>query len=615
MSASSLASAAFTTPLTEERLAALGRVTEGLDTLGLWWLSGFAAGLASRAGAIAPFHDAPVHESPAPEASPAGRLTIVYGSQTGNAKRLAEQLARQGEAAGLPVRLLRADAYPTRELKDECNLYLVISTQGDGDPPDDARGLVEFISGRRAPELKQLRYAVLGLGDSSYPQFCAIGQKLDARLAELGATRLLPRGDADLDLETIATPWVEQALARAKEALKPAAPLATVTPLRPLPPSAPHHHRDAPFSAELLLNQRITGSGSTKDIRHIELSLESSGLHYEPGDAIGVWPSNAPELVDEVLTTLALDGITAVTHDGQTLPVRQWLSEKRELTRLARPFLASHAAQARSEELNGLLAPGQQANLAGFLGRTQVLDLLQQHPADWSAEEFVAALRPLTPRLYSIASSRKQVGDEAHLTVAHVEYTVDRGTRWGAASHQLAASADGAFLSVFVEHNERFRLPADTTRDVIMIGPGTGVAPFRGFVQERAATRPTTAGAGGRNWLLFGNPYFRSDFLYQVEWQQALKDGRLHRLDLAFSRDQAQKVYVQDRMREQGRELFDWLEGGAHLYVCGDATRMARDVHASLLATIAEHGGKSAEAAEEYLSNLQQQGRYARDVY
>lgn len=616
MSASSLASAAFTTPLTEERLAALGRVTEGLDAHGLWWLSGYVAGLASRSGTP----EAPTHEAPAPETSPAGHLTIVYGSQTGNAKRLAEQLARQGEAAGLPVRLLRADAYPTRELKDERNLYLVISTQGDGEPPDDARGLVEFISGRRAPELKQLRYAVLGLGDSSYPQFCAIGQKLDARLAELGATRLLPRGDADLDIETIATPWAEQALVRAKEALKPVAPLATVTPLRPLQSSAPHHHRDAPFAAELLLNQRITARGSAKDIRHIELALEGSGLHYEPGDAIGLWPSNPPELVDEVLATLALDGNTAVSHAGQTLPVRQWLIERRELTRLARPFLAGHAAQARSDELNGLLAPGQQAHLAGFLGRTQVLDLLQQHPVDWSAEEFVAALRPLTPRLYSIASSRKQVGDEAHLTVAHVEYAGDqcaggRGTRWGAASHLLAASAEGARLPVFIEHNQRFRLPADATRDVIMIGPGTGVAPFRGFVQERTATRPMTAGAAGRNWLLFGNPHFRSDFLYQVEWQQALKDGRLHRLDLAFSRDQAHKVYVQDRLREQGRELFDWLEGGAHLYVCGDASRMARDVHASLLAVIAEHGGKSAEAAEDYLDQLQRQGRYARDVY
>ncbi|HEY5803323.1 MAG TPA: assimilatory sulfite reductase (NADPH) flavoprotein subunit [Lysobacter sp.] len=609
--ASPIASASLGSPLPEERLAALAHVTDGLDASGLWWLSGYAAGLASRTATTVP-----ATALPAAEAQAVGRLTIVYGSQTGNAKRLAEQLARQSETAGLPVRLLRADAYPTRELKDERNLYLVISTQGDGDPPDDARALVEFIAGKRAPQLKQLRYAVLGLGDSSYPQFCAIGQKLDERLAELGAARLLPRGDADLDVETIATPWLAQALSKAKDALKPSAPLATVTPLRPLP-AAPLHGRDAPFAAELLLNQRLVSRASSvgrpgpdKDVRHIELSLEGSGLRYEPGDALGLWPSNPPALVDAVLSTLQLDGNDDVSHGGVTLPLRQWLGDKRELTRLARPFVASLAAQARSDELNSLLAPGQQPQLARLLGEQQVIDLLSQYRADWSGEELVAALRPLTPRLYSIASSQKHVGDEVHLTVAHVEYDNGHGTRWGAASHQFAASTEGARLPVFIEHNDRFRLPADASRDVIMIGPGTGVAPFRGFLQERAALD-----ASGRNWLLFGNPHFRTDFLYQVEWQQALKEGRLQRLDLAFSRDQAHKVYVQHRLREQGRELFDWLEGGAHIYVCGDATRMARDVHAALLDAIAVHGGKSAEDANDYLNDLQQQGRYARDVY
>ncbi len=600
--------AALATPLTEDRLAALARVTDGLDSNGLWWLSGYAAGLASRGAGV------PTASLPAAEAQATARLTIVYGSQTGNARRLAEQLARQGEAAGLSVRLLRADAYPTRELKDERALYVVISTQGDGDPPDDARGLVEFIAGKRAPELKQLRYAVLGLGDSSYPQFCAIGQKLDARLAELGATRLLPRADADLDLETVATPWLEQALAKAKDALKPTAPLATVTPLRPLP-SAPAYGRDAPFPAQLLLNQRITARGGSKvagskDVRHVELSLEGSGLHYEPGDALGLWPVNPPALVEAVLRTLELDGDTDVEHGGQRLPLRQWLRDKRELTQLSRPFVARHAAQARSEELNDLLGPDRQPALAALLDRAQVLDLLQRHPAAWDAAELVAALRPLTPRLYSIASSARHVGEEVHLTVAHVEYDDGDGLRWGAASNHFARSQEGDRLPVFIEHNERFRLPADASRDIVMIGPGTGVAPFRAFVQDRAAT-----GAAGRNWLLFGNPHFRSDFLYQVEWQQALKDGTLHRLDLAFSRDQADKIYVQDRLRERGRELFDWLENGAHLYVCGDATRMAKDVHATLLSVIAEHGGRCAQDADEYLNTLQQQGRYARDVY
>ncbi|RDZ29772.1 assimilatory sulfite reductase (NADPH) flavoprotein subunit [Lysobacter silvisoli] len=598
------ASALLAAPLPEDRLAPLLRLTDGLDRDGLWWLSGYAAGLArAAAGGV------PAAVPALPEARSGERLSVVYGSQTGNAKRLAEQLAAQAEQAGLAVRLLRADAYPTRELKDERLLYVVISTQGDGDPPDDARALVDYIAGKRAPELKQLRYAVLGLGDSSYPQFCAIGQKLDARLAELGATRLVDRADADLDIDSVAGPWLQQALGAAKDALKPSAPLATVTPLRPLP-TAPAHGRDAPFAAELLVNQRLTVRGSAKDVRHIELSLEGSGLSYQPGDALGLWPRNPPALVESVLRALELDGEAEVEHGGQRLPLRQWLGEKRELTRLARPFVASHAAHARSDELNRLLAPDNAPALTQLLADAQVIDLLQRYDGAWSGEELVAALRPLTPRLYSIASSQKLVGDEAHLTVAHVEYASEHGTRWGAASHLLAAAEEGARLPVYIEANERFRLPRDGARDVIMIGPGTGVAPFRGFVQERAAD-----GASGRNWLLFGNPHFRSDFLYQTEWQAALKSGQLHRLDLAFSRDQIRKIYVQDRLRQAGRDLYDWLEGGAHLYVCGDATRMARDVHAALRDAVIENGGKNAEDAEDYLSTLQQQGRYARDVY
>jgi sulfite reductase (NADPH) flavoprotein alpha-component len=319
---------------------------------------------------------------------------------------------------------------------------------------------------------------------------------------------------------------------------------------------------------------------------------------------------NPPALVDAVLVTLELDGTQAITHGEQTLPLREWLSSKRELTRLSRPFVATHAAQAKSEELNALLAPDRTADFTRLMAEQQVIDLLRAYPAAWAAEELVAALRPLVPRLYSIASSPKAVGEEAHLTVAHVEYTIDGDTRWGAASHFLARATEGERLPVFIEHNDRFRLPKDGARDVILVGPGTGVAPFRGFVQDRAA-----AGASGRNWLFFGNPHARSDFLYQLEWQDALKRGELHRLDLAFSRDQAHKVYVQDRLRERSSEVFAWLQGGAHLYVCGDATRMAKDVHAALLDIVATHGNKSAEDANDYLNDLQAQGRYARDVY
>jgi sulfite reductase (NADPH) flavoprotein alpha-component len=591
--------------LSQEQAVLLEQLTGGLDGAGLWWLSGYAAGLARS-------HALPVARPSAlavAEPQAASQLTIVYGSQTGNAKRLAEKLAQQVEAAGLGVRLLRSDAYQTRELKNERHLAVVISTQGDGDPPDDARGFFDFITGKRAPQLPELQYSVLALGDSSYPQFCAIGRRLDERLAELGAKRWFARGDADLDIDSVANPWLANALTAVKEALKPQA-RATVTPLRPLAAAVSTYTRDNPFPAELLVNQRITGRGSEKDIRHIELSLEGSGLHYEAGDALGIWPVNPPALVDAVLATLELDGEQAITHSEQTLPLREWLSSKRELTRLSRQFVATHAAHAKSEELNALLAPDRTADFTRLLAEQQVIDLLRAYPGVWAAEEIVAALRPLAPRLYSIASSPKSVGEEAHLTVAHIEYAIDGDTRWGTASNFLARAAEGEKLPVFIEHNDRFRLPKDGARDVILVGPGTGVAPFRGFVQDRAA-----AGASGRNWLFFGNPHARSDFLYQLEWQDALKRGELHRLDLAFSRDQAHKVYVQDRLREQGREVFAWLESGAHLYVCGDATRMAKDVHATLLEIIATHGGKSAEDASDYLNDLQAQGRYARDVY
>ena len=594
--------------LPEEKSGEILRLLDGLEPAALWWLSGYTAALAGQAAGTRAAAAPPV----AREAAPHERLTVVYGSQTGNAKRVAEKLAREAEGAGLAVRLLRADSYPQRELKNERLLTIVISTQGDGDPPDDSRGFVEFLAGKRAPQLPDLKFAVLGLGDSSYPQFCAIGRKLDARLAELGATRLAATGEADLDIETVATPWLERTLSSAREALKASSPrAATVTPLRAVAAApASEWTRERPFAAELLVNQRITARNGTRDVRHLELSIEGSGFAYEPGDALGVWPTNPPALVDAIIESLHLDGGSAIALGSETHTLRTWLTEKRELTKLARPFVAAHAAQARAADLNRLLAPDRSGELGALLQSHQVIDLLRAHPADWTGEEFVAALRPLTPRLYSIASSRKAVGDEVHLTVAHLVYDAFGSTHTGAASAYLSAREDGARVPVFFEANERFRVPKDASRDIVMIGPGTGVAPFRAFVQERAAT-----GARGRNWLFFGNPHFERDFLYQLEWQAALKDGTLHRLDLAFSRDQAQKIYVQQRLRERGAELYEWLESGAQLYVCGDATRMAKDVHAALVDLVAEHGGRTHEQAVEYIDALQQQGRYARDVY
>lgn len=610
-------------PLDAERRALLQRLTEGLDPATLWWVSGYLAGLASPqaraadgvlAGATA-LPGLPTALDPA--TAEVDTLTIVYGSQTGNAKRAAESLLSEVGAQGFKARLLRADAYPLAELKRETQLVVVISTQGDGDPPDDARGFVEHLVGRRAPKLEGLRFAVLGLGDSSYAKFCEIGRVIDARLAELGGTRLAALGEADVDIDTVAVPWRADVL-RALEALRPATDagraesaglrVALVENGASPAPAVTAATRDAPVFAELLANTRLTGRGSDRDTRHLEFAIDPATLDYTPGDAAGVWPLQAPALVEAILDATGLDGDAAVTQGTDTLPLRRWLGERRELTRLNRPLLKAHAERSDSARLAATLADA--GATATLLQTTPLLDLLAEHPGAWTAEDLVRQLRPLAPRLYSIASSREAVGDELHLTVGHEVFEGRDGLRYGAASHYLATLKEGDTARLFIERNERFRLPADASRDVIMIGPGTGVAPFRGFVQHRAAT-----GASGRNWLVFGNPHFRSDFLYQVEWQKALKAGQLHRLDLAFSRDGACKTYVQHRLQENGAELWRWLQEGAHLYVCGDATRMAKDVHATLLAIAQQHGGLDAEAAADYFTGLERTARYARDVY
>jgi len=580
--------------LSEAKLGAFVGLADGLSSEALLWLSGYAAGLAARSTPTA------ANAAPSTQATPqaAPTLTIVYGSQTGNSRRIAEGLAARLEAAGVATRLFRADIYPTPELKREKFLQVVISTQGDGDPPDDARSWFEFVTGSKAPRLPSLKFGVLGLGDSSYPKFCETARLLDARLEQLGASRWHALAQADVDIDAVADPWLEALVPIARSELAVPAAKDKVTALR-APSALPAISRARPFNARVLANQRITGRDSDRDTRHVELSLENSGLEYEPGDALGVWPTNPSALVDEVLRSLRLDGDEPVEHSNESHPLRAWLEQRRELTRLDRPFLARHAALSGDETLARLLEPANGSELREWLGTRQPIDVIQGSPAHWTASTLVAALRPLAPRLYSIASSRKAVGEEAHLVVGHVEYENAGARRWGAASHYLATRIEEATASIFIEANERFRLPADGSRDIIMIGAGTGIAPFRGFVQERSET-----GARGRNWLVFGNPRFSSDFLYQLEWQRALRQGQLQRLDLAFSRDGAQRTYVQQRLREQASQLRAWIDKGAYLYVCGKEATLGRDVHATLLGILGDQRDE-----------LQREGRYLRDVY
>ncbi|MEZ5459928.1 MAG: assimilatory sulfite reductase (NADPH) flavoprotein subunit [Steroidobacteraceae bacterium] len=600
-------------PADPAREGTLLALTTELTSGQIRYLAGFLAGIAAERDRIdsASARQSTPSSSPPPAAhgGAAARATVLFASQTGNGRRIAERLHRQLESQGLAARLVNVADYRPRELADERLLYLVASTHGDGDPPDDARGFIEHLTGRKAPALPRLAFSVLALGDSSYPKYCETGRLLDRRLAELGARRLAALSEADVDYRSVADAWADRAVADAREQMQ-APHIAIIS--APPPSQSATADRDTPVEVELLAATRITARQSERPVVHLELHAPAPQLAYEPGDAVGVWHRNPAFIVEQLAALVGTHPDTPVELDGATRTLGEWLGEHREITRLARPFVDAHAVRAANAELDRLRNAADGAGLRELLRDWQPLDLLQRFPADWSAAELLQALRPLTPRLYSIASSRAAVGDELHLTVAAVDYLHEGQRRVGAASHFLTQlAADPATrVRAYVEPNPRFRLPADAGRDIIMIGPGTGVAPFRGFLQQRIES-----GARGRNWLLFGGRHLHSDFLYQAEWLEARRKGALHRLDVAFSRDQQDKVYVQHRIREHGAELLRWLGDGAHVYVCGDAQRMAQDVHAALRDVLVTHGGRDADDAEAELAALAAERRYARDVY
>ena len=620
-------------PIPEERRDQLQQLTTELNREQLMWLSGYFAGAAAAApssipgfqsnllsGAQARAQHAPAGSpaavapiAPAAAAASVPTLTILSASHTGNGRKISEKLLAAVQALGMQARVVKAGDYQPREIAKEKLLYVVISTHGDGDPPDEARALYEFLGTKRAPQLPELQYSVLALGDTSYPKFCEAGRVVDERLAKLGAKRLLPRVDCDVDFEKLAQTWADDALARVREikdkfapAGGAAAPSAFAAPAAQAP-AVPELTRAQPATAEVLANQRIVGRQALREVRHVELAFPGLGNLYKPGDALGIVHRNPDSAIDAVLQATKLDGGATVAHEGKTHTLLEWLRDERELTRIARPLLVQVAKHA-NVDITELL--GNAEAMAKLTANCQVSDVLASYPAEWTPEALVGALRPVTGRVYSIASSPAAVGDEAHLTVAVVGSDTDRKLLSGAASHFVVNTAVDSNVQVWIEKNDRFRVPADGARDIIMVGPGTGVAPFRGFVQEREAT-----GATGKNWLFFGGRSLYHDFLYQLEWQQALRRKSLHRVDVAFSRDQAEKIYVQHRIKQAGKELFAWLSNGAYFYVCGDASSMAPDVNTALLEVVSEHGGMDKDDAQAWLADLTADGRYLRDVY
>lgn len=585
-------------PLSDEQQRQLSQALSTLNTQQLAWVSGYLYGL-SQSG------QQPVATSTAAVA-PGGNLIILYGSQTGNAKGVASAIKAQAEARGLPVTFTSMADYKPKQLKKETHLLVVVSTYGEGDPPESAVDLFEQLKKGKVGKLDGLKFAVLGLGDSSYEFFCQTGKDFDDFLSKAGAERIYELASLDVDYQDAAKAWGEQAVAAVAATLSAGSTTASVAGSVQAAVGHSQYHKENPFPAKLSVNQKITGRDSTKDIRHIEINLEESGIAYQPGDALGIWFDNDADLVGEVLALANLSGDEPTAHGD----LRSALTRHFELTRLHGGFITGLAEISDNAALKDLA--GDKAQVNALVASAQVVDVLKRFPASLSADQLIALLRPLTPRLYSIASSQSEVEEEVHLTVGVVRYPQEDGTvRSGAASSYLADRLpEDAEVRVFVEHNDNFRLPQNPDTPVIMVGPGTGIAPFRAFLQEREAQ-----GADGKNWLFFGNPHFTQDFLYQVEWQRYVKSGLLSKISLAFSRDQANKIYVQDRLREAGLELYQWLEAGAHFYVCGDANHMAKDVQEALLDVIAEHGHKSREEAEEYLSELRRAKRYQRDVY
>ncbi|MBO2901482.1 assimilatory sulfite reductase (NADPH) flavoprotein subunit [Aeromonas dhakensis] len=586
------------TPLSDEQQRQLSQALSTLNIQQLAWVSGYLYGL-SQAG------NQPAVTGAA-ASTPSGSLTILYGSQTGNAKGVASAIKAQAEARGLPVTLTSMADYKPKQLKKETHLLVVVSTYGEGEPPESAVDLYEQLKKGKVGKLEGLKFAVLGLGDSSYEFFCQTGKDFDSLLTKAGADRVHELASLDVDYQDAAKAWGEQALNAIAATLSAGPTGSSVASAVQQAVGHSQYSKENPFPARLSVNQKITGRDSTKDIRHIEISLEESGIRYQPGDALGIWFDNDADLVGEVLALAHLSGDEATARGS----LREVLSRELELTRLHGGFITGLAEISDNAALKDLA--GDKAQVNTLVASAQVVDVLKRFPTALTAEQLIGLLRPLTPRLYSIASSQSEVEEEVHLTVGVVRYPQEDGTvRSGAASSYLADRLpEDAEVRVFVEHNDNFRLPANPDTPVIMVGPGTGIAPFRAFLQEREAQ-----GADGKNWLFFGNPHFTQDFLYQVEWQRYVKSGLLSKISLAFSRDQANKIYVQDRLREAGLELYQWLEAGAHFYVCGDANHMAKDVQEALLDVIAEHGQKSREEAEEYLSELRRAKRYQRDVY
>lgn len=604
-------------PFSEQQVKLINELYPTLTGYQKIWLTGFLSASASAeqatidAGSVAAVAQvANLLQTEAVKVTQTA--TVLYASQTGNAQHVAEKLADRLKAAGVDVTLESTGKFKTKDLKKLEHLFIVASTHGEGDPPDNAIQFHEFLYGKRAPKLDGLKFGVLALGDSSYEFFCKTGIDFDEQLEKLGAERIVSRVDCDVDYDDDAAKWIDTVVATL-EATSGSTKQAVAGSAVSAPQAATGksiYSKKNPFYAEVLESIKLNGRGSNKHTQHIELSIEGSGLTFEPGDSLGILPENAPEVVSALITALGFSRTDVVTVDDEQLSLEEALTKKYEITVLSKPLLQKLQAFTENKEFKALTE--ENGDWKGFAYGRDLIDVVEKFgPFKWEPQQFVDQLRKIPARLYSIASSQLANEDEVHLTIGKVHYEVDGRERTGVASGQVADRLEiGDKVAIYVHKNPNFKLPANDETPIIMIGAGTGVAPFRAFVEERAER-----GATGKSWLFFGEQHFVTDFYYQVEWQAWLKEEALTNLTLAFSRDQAEKIYVQHRLKEQAAEVYEWIQQGAVIYVCGDEKSMAHDVDRALKEIVAEQGGKSIEEATAFVEQLKQDNRYQRDVY
>ncbi|MBF2782573.1 assimilatory sulfite reductase (NADPH) flavoprotein subunit [Staphylococcus saprophyticus] len=601
-------------PFDQEQAAQLNQIFQTLTAEQQIWLTGY---LTAQQGSVTQTAEAPqqvaeyvLNNESESQTNNNRHITVVYGSETGNAQSLAEIFADRLVEHNYTVKLTAMDEIKQKEFKKVEDLFVITATHGEGDPPDNALTFHEFIHSRKAPKLENVRFSVLALGDESYEYFCQTGKDFDTKLLELGAERLADRQDCDLDFDDLAEKWMNKNIEILNQSTGHGSTVTSTETVQSA--KEKRYSKSNPYQAEVLENINLNGRGSNKEVRHVELLLDNYGESFEPGDCVVVLPQNEPEIVTLLIETLGWDKDIEIpiNDDGDTLPLEKALTEHFEITKLTKPLLQKAAELFGNTELLSQIDNAEW--IQQYVDGRDVIDLLTEFPtSELKPETFYKLLRKLPAREYSIASSYEATPDEVHITVGAVRYEAHERTRKGVCSVQLAERIQpGDTLPIYLKKNPNFKFPFDEETPVIMIGPGTGVAPFRSYMQEREEL-----GLSGNTWLFFGEQYFTTDFLYQTEWQAWLKDETLAKLDLAFSRDTEEKVYVQHRIAQQSELFYQWLQDGAAIYVCGDEKHMAKDVHDTIRSVIEQEGDMSEADAEAYLTQMKQEKRYQRDVY